>query len=87
MWRILGEPGRDLCDRGLGVSRRDVLRVGGSGMLGLTLGGSLQLQAEAAKAGAGGGGWGKARALSCATCREARRTSTCGIRKPTSRTT
>ena len=64
MWRILGEPGRDLCDRGLGVSRRDVLRVGGSGMLGLTLGGSLQLQAEAAKAGIGGGpGWGKAKSI------------------------
>ncbi|MBI1312786.1 DUF1501 domain-containing protein [bacterium] len=62
MWRIAGEPGRDLCDSGLGVSRRDVLRVGGSGVLGLTLGGALQLQADAKTAGTGGGaGWGRAK--------------------------
>ena len=38
MFRIIGRPGKDLCDRELGVTRRDVLRVGGSGMLGMTLG-------------------------------------------------
>lgn len=62
MWRIAGEPGKDLCDSGLGVSRRDVLRVGGSGMLGLTLGGAMQLQADAAESQSGGGpGWNKAK--------------------------
>lgn len=44
MFRIAGQPGKDLCDRNLQVSRRDVLRVGGSGMLGLSLGSMLQLQ-------------------------------------------
>ena len=34
MIRIPGELAKDLCDSHLGVSRRDVLRVGGSGMLG-----------------------------------------------------
>ena len=45
MFRIVGQPGKDLCDRQLKVSRRDVLRVGGSGMLGLSLGGLLKLRA------------------------------------------
>ncbi|MCC2671034.1 MAG: hypothetical protein K0Q72_3505 [Armatimonadetes bacterium] len=59
---IPGESGKDLCDRELKPSRRDILRVGGSGMLGLSLGSMLQLQATAAQAGAGGGpGWGKAK--------------------------
>ncbi|MGI9518951.1 MAG: DUF1501 domain-containing protein [Pirellulaceae bacterium] len=44
MFRILGHPGKDLCDRELKVSRRDILRVGGSGMLGLSLGSLLKLQ-------------------------------------------
>ncbi len=48
MFRIIGRPGKDLCDRELHVTRRDVLRVGGSGMLGLSLGGLFQLQAAAA---------------------------------------
>ena len=50
MWRILGEPGKDLCNKNLGVTRRDVLRVGGSGMLGLSLGSMLELQARAEQA-------------------------------------
>jgi hypothetical protein len=50
--RIPGLPGKDLCDAHLGVTRRDVLRVGGSGMLGLSLGSMLQLQAaQASQAG------------------------------------
>ncbi len=61
MWRITGEPGKDLCDSHLGVSRRDMLRVGGSGMLGLSLGSMLQLKADAAQLPAGGTGWGKAK--------------------------
>ncbi|MEM7783974.1 MAG: DUF1501 domain-containing protein [Planctomycetota bacterium] len=44
MFRIIGRPGKDLCDRELKISRRDVIRVGGSAMLGLSLGNLLQLQ-------------------------------------------
>lgn len=67
---IPGQNGKDLCDSHLGMSRRALLRVGGSGMLGLTLGNMLQLQArsnearanESAAAG-GGKGWGKAKSV------------------------
>ncbi len=67
---IPGRQGNDTCDRALDGTRRDVLRVGGSGLLGLTLGGMLELQAKAAepvkdgegKAG-GGPGWGKAKSV------------------------
>ena len=57
---IPGQPGKDLCDRHLGVTRRDLLRVGGSAMLGLTLGQLLQLKAAQANDGTsvGGPGWG-----------------------------
>jgi len=48
---IPGQPGKDLCDRHLGLTRRDLLRVGGSGLLGLTLGKLFDLQARAADAG------------------------------------
>ncbi|QDT39261.1 DUF1501 domain-containing protein [Stratiformator vulcanicus] len=58
---ILGERGKDLCDSGLGVSRRHVLRVGASGMLGLSLGSMLKLQAASANSAVGGAGWGKAK--------------------------
>ena len=51
MLSIPGQPGKDVCDKSVGVTRRDIVRVGGSGMLGLSLGGMLQLQAQAAKAG------------------------------------
>ena len=61
MLRIPGQPGRDLCDNHLGVTRRDLLRVGGSAILGLTLGSILSLQGRARAAGAGGSGWGKAK--------------------------
>ncbi|NUQ63726.1 MAG: DUF1501 domain-containing protein [Pirellulales bacterium] len=61
---IPGQPGKDLCDRHLGITRRDVLRVGGAGMLGLTLGSLFQLQARAKEAKSGGGpGWGKAKSV------------------------
>ena len=49
MIRIPGVLGKDLCDSHLGMSRRDVLRVGGSGLLGLTLGGMFELKARASK--------------------------------------
>ena len=64
MIRIPGVLGKDLCDSHLGMSRRDVLRVGGSGLLGLTLGGMFELRARAAKAKhTGGPGWGKAKSV------------------------
>ncbi len=46
MWRIAGEPGKDLCDKHLGTTRRDLMRVGGAGMLGMTLGGMLEVKAQ-----------------------------------------
>ncbi len=64
MLRIPGQPGKDLCDAHLGVTRRDLLRVGGSGLLGLTLGSMLDLQARAEEQGrAGGPGWGRAKSI------------------------
>ena len=44
MFRLIGRPGRDLCDHGMLPSRRDVLRVGASGMLGISLPSLLRLQ-------------------------------------------
>ena len=51
MIRIPGQPGRDLCDPHLGITRRDLLRVGGSALMGLTLGSIFSLQAKARAAG------------------------------------
>ena len=64
MIRVPGELGKDMCDSHLGMTRRDVLRVGGSGMLGLSLGGMLEMQAQAKETKVGGGpGWGKAKSV------------------------
>ncbi len=64
MIRIPGELGKDLCDSHLGMSRRDVLRVGGSSLLGLSLGGMFELQARAKEGKhTGGPGWGKAKSV------------------------
>lgn len=61
---IPGRPGKDLCDRRLGVTRRELLRVGGAGMLGLSLGSLLRLQARASESGVSGGpGWGQAKSV------------------------
>ncbi|QDS96220.1 hypothetical protein FF011L_50280 [Roseimaritima multifibrata] len=55
---------RDLCDPHLTPSRRDILRIGGGGMLGVSLGSMLRMQAQAAKANINGGpGWGKAKSI------------------------
>ena len=57
---------KDLCDAHLGPSRREILRVGGSTMMGLTLGQVLQLknaQAKESSAGTGGPGFGKAKSV------------------------
>lgn len=64
MFRLQGALGKDLCDNHLQISRRDVLRVGGSGLLGLSLGGLLRLQANAAEASPiVAPGWGKAKSV------------------------
>jgi len=66
MLRIPGQLGKDVCDQGIGLTRRDLLRVGGSGVLGLTLGQMLQLQqanANPAAPAGSGPGWNKAKSV------------------------
>jgi hypothetical protein len=75
MFRIIGPRAKDLCDAHLRPTRRDILRVGGTGMLGLSLASLFKLQSAqaageaagnqvASAAGAGGGpGWGKAKSI------------------------
>ncbi|QDU56965.1 DUF1501 domain-containing protein [Aeoliella mucimassa] len=64
MWRITGNSAvRDLCDSHLRPTRRDVLRVGTSGLLGLSLGSLLQLQAQASASTSAAPGWGKAKSV------------------------
>src|SRR6516225_12009927 len=65
---VPGQAGKDLCDPHLGYTRRDILRVGGSGLLGLSLGSMLQLQAASAAAPDSAGlarrpGWGRAKSI------------------------
>src|SRR6188474_303594 len=61
---IPGQPGKDLCDRGLGITRRDLMRIGGSGMLGMSLGRMFEMQAAAAEQShVGGPGWNKAKSV------------------------
>jgi hypothetical protein len=60
---IPGQPGKDLCDKHLGITRRDLMRVGGSAIMGMTLGGMLQAKAGAAESSAGGPGWNKAKSI------------------------
>src|SRR2546423_2850850 len=60
---IPGQPGRDTCD---GITRRDLLRVGGSALLGVSLANLFQLQEASAKssdASYGGPGFGKAKSV------------------------
>lgn len=59
MFRLQGAPAKDLCDPHLAPTRRDVLRVGGSGLLGLGLGSMLKLQAAASESSISSPGWGK----------------------------
>ena len=66
MFVIPGGRGKDLCDSGLGVTRRDLLRVGGGGTRGLRLGHLWSLHARAAPASPtarGAPGWGKAKSV------------------------
>src|SRR5215470_20261945 len=61
---IPGQPGRDTCD---GITRRELLRVGGSALLGVSLANLFQLQEAAAKSSEGsaygGPGFGKAKSV------------------------
>src|SRR6185436_17763870 len=64
MIKIPGELCTDLCNPNLKMTRRDLLRVGGCGVLGLSLGSIFQLQAMAKETAKGGGpGWGKAKSV------------------------
>ncbi len=66
MFTVKGQKGKDVCDRNLGPTRRDVLRIGGSGMLGLSLGSMLELQSASANepiAHKAAPGWGKAKSI------------------------
>ncbi len=58
---IPGRPGKDTCD---GITRRDLLRIGGSAVLGITLADLFRMQAQAKKkTGVDGPGFGKAKSV------------------------
>ncbi len=63
MFRLIGNAGKDLCDSHLNVSRRDVLRVGGSGLFGLSLANLLKLKSAQASEGTKAPGWNKAKRM------------------------
>ena len=64
MFRIPGPRGKDLCDSHLPQSRRDFLRVGGAGMLGMSLNNILRAQsASASSQFAHRKGWGQAKSV------------------------
>jgi uncharacterized protein (DUF1501 family) len=61
MFRIPGQLGKDVCDKNLGLTRRDILRVGGSGMIGMTLNNLFRAQAIAESTAKNPPGFGKAK--------------------------
>ena len=67
MLRIPGQLANDLCDRGFGLTRRDLLRVGGSSLLGLNLAQMFESQARANTASratdGSGPGWNTAKSV------------------------
>src|SRR5687767_12957973 len=65
MIRLPGGLNTDLCDTHAKMTRRDLLRIGGSSILGLSLGQMLRLNAATKPAGSTGGGpgWGKAKSV------------------------
>ncbi len=64
MIRVPGAVAKDLCDSHLQPSRRDFLRVGGAGMLGMSLNNILAVQSASAASGlVGSPGWGKAKSV------------------------
>ncbi|MBT5737372.1 MAG: DUF1501 domain-containing protein [Planctomycetes bacterium] len=62
MLRVPGDDCSDLCDSGQ-VTRRDLMRIGGAGFLGLTLGSVFELQAMAREVVNGAPGWAKAKSI------------------------
>lgn len=61
---IPGQAGKDLCDQNVGVSRRELLRVGGSSLLGMNLAGLLKSERSVqASAATGGAGFGRAKSV------------------------
>jgi len=64
MIRLPGDYCTDLCNANLKMTRRDLLRIGGSSILGMSLGSMLGLRARASTPESGGGpGWGKAKSV------------------------
>ncbi len=63
MLSFKGFKAKDLCDTDLGATRRTFLRVGGAGMLGLSLPSLLQLESASAGIEGGAPGWGKAKSI------------------------
>ncbi len=62
MLRFTGDLAKDLCDPHLKASRRDFLRVGGAGMIGMSLNNILAAQVASANSGlVGSPGWGQAK--------------------------
>ena len=62
MLRIPGDDCSDLCDSGM-MTRRDLMRIGGAGFLGLTLGSVFEMQAIASEAVKSAPGWAKANSI------------------------
>src|SRR6185295_15896619 len=65
---IPGQRGKDVCDSQVGISRRALLRVGGAGLFGLSLGKMFETQAAQAATSVptrvgGAPGWGKAKSI------------------------
>ena len=101
MLYVPGRLGKDLCDSQLGMTRRDIVRVGATSLFGLNLGQILEMQAHGAakdltggQAGkpndanhGGGPGWDRPNPLCLSTYKAARRTSTSGTPKRTFPTT
>ncbi len=64
MLHIPGDLCSDLCDSNLKMTRRNLLQIGGSSILGLSLGSMFQLSAKASDSpNQGGPGWGKAKSI------------------------
>src|SRR6516162_7929184 len=83
---IPGAQDKATCD---GMTRRELLRIGGSAILGLSLADILALKAQAADGPAfnqgSGAGWNRARSVIMIYLQVGRATSTYGIPSPTRR--
>ena len=63
MIHIPGGLNSDLCDPNMKVTRRDLVRVGSTGLLGLSLASMLRNEAQAESTKTGGAGWNKAKSV------------------------